>query len=564
MEIGFKKYGWILFIGLLILANIIVDHSSAMIDLTQDKRYSLSRGTIELLENQDQPVLIEILFEGDFPAGYKRLQSGVKDMLRRMKSYCPRMRIVSENPMNGDESEVNSRMENFAKIGLLPLPISYPGSKEFRAVNSFPYVVFSQGQKQVIVPILEGVQVGSYNEEALNTAMAQLEYKFSNAIQKINQNTRKKIAFLTGNSLFNRSDLLGLEKELSKFNQIGRFSLDTVEIIHPQIDVLIITTPIRPYSDKELFAIDQFVLQGGNIVWLLDQYAVSLDSIRNNGTYIPENNLNGLENLLFKYGARINSDLIVDRKCSQIPLVVSNTGGKPQYEFFDWYYHILPNGNQNHIITKNIQDINLYFPSSIDTIRTDGKVNKTVLLSSGSNSKFQDMPRGLSFDILRYPPENDYFDQSSIPVAVLLEGSFSSFYSNRMTSDMVSILQKYELPKNRVGEQGVQLVVSDADFIKTNFAPGPKPTEFPVGYNYFENKIYNGNLELVINTIEYMTGGANLLASKSKVIKLRRLDEVKAQNGSSKWQLINLVLPLVFLVIFGYLFNLWRRKKYTS
>ena len=559
-----NKYYWLLIIVVIIIANILIDESPWMLDLTADKRYSLTSGTIELLQKQEEPILAEVLFEGDFPAGYQRLQSGVKDILRRMQSYYPNLRIVVADPLKGEEEEVNNRMQNFNKVGLVPMQLTYPGNVEFRAVNAFPYVVFNQGQKRVIVSLLEGTQIGSYSDELIFKALSQLEYKFANSIQKINQSERKKIAFIEGLSPYGRPDLIGLEKELSKFYHLGRFNLDTVDFIHPQIDILIIPTVAKTLPDKYLLAIDQYVMNGGNILWMLDNYDINLDSIRSINGYVPVDFVSNIDNLLFKYGVRINQDLVVDKSCSTIPIVVSNAGGRPQYEFFDWYYHPVPAMNGSHPITSTLADLNLYFPSSIDTLGSNGKVTKTVLLFSSDYSKAQTMPRPISFELLREPPIESYFDQQELPLAVLLEGNFLSFFENRLTSDLSDLHRKYELQFKAIGEASIQVIVSDADFILTNFAPDQQMTELPVGYNYFENKNYPGNLEFVLNVVEYMTGNKSLLPAKKNKIIITKLDEIKAQRESGKWQLVNIALPLLLLSLFGILYHWWRKSKYAK
>ncbi len=556
-------YKIIILFAVVVAVNFLASQFMFSFDLTDDKRHTLSDETIRWIEIQESPILAEVLFAGDFPAGYKRLQATSIDLLKKLRLYNSNLKFVVKDPMQGEESLVETRMEEFARAGLVPIPIRYESGTEFIARQTFPYIVFTKGQKRVIVNLIEGLQTGPYDEEKLNEAVAALEYKFANAFQKLMQVDRRKIGFHTGKGELSRQATFRLEQELSKFYQIGRFSLDTIDFIDPDIDVIVFAGPRQNFLEKELFAIDRYVMEGGNIVWLIDPLQISMDSIARLGQHITIPYDLGLENLFFKYGVRIQNELILDLEAASVPLVTAMISGEPQIELFSWYYFPLISGDVKHPMLSGVDRVFLQFPSPLDTVRTDGDVRKSIIMTSSSYTRTQTTPATVSLEILRYPADHNMFNKGYLNVAVLLEGNFPSFFTNRLGASYLDLLQSYGLEIKNISENSKQLIVTDADFIVSmlNQSTGEL---FPIGYNMGERKTYEGNKTFALNAFEYMMGNGSLLTLKNKKLRLRLFDRGKVLAERKKWQWVNTGAPVIFVLLIGLLFYYVRKRKYQQ
>ena len=304
-------------------------------------------------------------------------------------------------------------------------------------------------------------------------------------------------------------------------------------------------------------------MNGGKVIWLIDKLAVNLDSLQGKEAHVPFEYGLELDKMFFRYGFRITTDLVLDLTCTKIPQVVGMQGNSPQFEYFDWWYHpMVTTTNVDHPIVKNLDRTNLLFTTVIDTVKTKTNVKKTVLLSSSDKSRIQKPPVRLSFEILRYPPVVERFNKKHLPVGVLLEGEFPSFFQNKVTAEMAQGLQQLGMDFKPQSSATKMLVVSDGDIAK-NFINRQDNSYKPLGYNpYMRYKF--ANKDFLLNALEYMIDEKGVIAARTKEVKLRLIDKVKAQEGKIKWQLINIVLPLIFLLIFGVGYNYWRRQKYAQ
>jgi len=328
------------------------------------------------------------------------------------------------------------------------------------------------------------------------------------------------------------------------------------------IDLVIVAGPKTAFSLQNQFKLDQYLMAGGKIIWLIDKFDISLDSINKYKFYVPTGTETGLDDLFFKYGARILPDLILDLECSQIPQVVGMAGDKPQTKLFPWMYHLAVGSDTEHPIVKNIDRVNLFFPSSIDTVKTEGNIKKTILLHSSRYSRIQLSPMRLSFEMLKVAPDPKNFKDGLKPVAVLLEGQFESFFKNRLTPEFQQTLKNLGVSFVPLSKTTKQVIISDSDFAKNLVNATNGETE-DIGYNKWERRFYKGNKDFILNTVEYMLDENNILESRSKEIKLRLLDAVKTKEEKSKWQFINVGLPVVLLILFGIIYQYLRRRKYA-
>lgn len=567
-----------LFTGVLILLNILGNVFFTQFDLTEEKRYTLTEHTIDLLANLDEPVFVRVLLEGEFPAGFKRLQRSTREML---DDFRGRARLKKEgttffqrlgadallqyefsDPNLGTVDEINQRREEFRKEGLTPTLFRLKDVDGTQEKFIFPYAIFSYKGRQVVVNLLEN-QPGYNQDEVLVNSINLLEYKFASAIQKLQLDQKQVIAFSAGQGEAGDLETRDLIASLRPYYDFGRFFLDSNYVIPPQIDLLIVAKPTQPFTEQDKFKIDQYVMNGGKVMFLVDRLEAELDSMRLTGAFVTREYPTNLEDLLFRYGVRIEPSLVLDLQCSQIPQVVGSQGGNPQIEMFDWFYHPVVTPHIKHPILSGLENINLFFPNSIDTVRTKTPVKKTVLLSTSDYSREQFHPVRLSFEILRYDPDPTKFTKKQIPLAVLLEGEFPSLYENRVTESMQEGLAQMGAAFKPQSEPNSMIVIADGDAILNPVASPDARGTMPLGFNVFERKMY-GNKDFIINSIEYLLGGAGLVEARGKEIEMRPIDSVRATAHRLRWQLLNIGLPIALLAIFGLLYSYLRRKKYAS
>ncbi len=550
--------GFIL-LGIVILINVIASFFYGTLDLTEDKRYTLTDATKSSLESLEDIIYVRVLMDGDFVAGFKRLQTSTEEMLQDFQSVSPYIEYDFIDPLVGNNEEKNKTIEQLAEQGLTPTNLRVPDGDKVTEKLIYPYAIFNYHKTSFVVNLLEPDVPGTNKDIILNNSVSLLEYKFANAIQKLLLGIKKDIIFTDGHGELNAQQTSDLETSLRPFYNTGRIDLDTVTGITQDLDLLVVAKPKTAFSEKDKFKIDQYVMNGGKVLWMLDRLNTSLDSISLSGNYIPLDLPLELDELLFKYGARIQSNMVLDLECSRIPMFIDAN----QQEMFPWYYHPLIAPTSQHPIVKNLDRINLKFPSTIDTLKTKTNVKKTVLLSSSQYSRIQRVPTRLNFEILRYEPEVDLFNKGPQPVALLLEGTFPSLYENRLESGMKEMLQDIGAPFREKSVDTRMIVVSDGDFAKSLYNNNTQEVS-EIGFNKWERRVYKGNKDFIINAIEYLIDNNGILNARSKEVKLRMLDKYRAKAERTKWQLVNIILPLVFLLLFGLVFNFWRKRKYTS
>ncbi len=549
--------------GILIFLYIGSQWVHTTIDATEERRFTLSPATKTLLQGLDDKIYIKVLLDGRFPAGFKRLQESTEDMLRRFAQVSSEIEYNFENPNDGTMEEVNERRNQLAKEGLIPTKLRISDAAGASSQYIYPFAIINYGTRNIPVTLLQDDIPGADKEVILNNSIGLLEYKLADGIQKIKAKSRRLVAFTTGQGELNRLQTGSFEKDLANAYAINRINLDSVVQIPKDIKVLIVAKPTKAFSEVKLFMLDQYIMNGGHVLFLVDPLTVSLDSIGNNRYYIPPPNELGLDPLLFKLGARINADLVLDLQCTRIPMVVGMQGDKPQTELFPWYYHPLISSISDHPITKGLDRIQLEFPGSIDTIQTSTSIKKTILLASSKYSRIQLTPVRLNFDILREEPDPKLFNKGPKAFAVMLEGAFGSYYQNRMSNEQLKVLDDAGMPYKASGEASKVLVVSDGDIIKNLVNPSTGETA-PLGYNKYENTSFTGNRDFLLNTIEYMLDENGVLEARSKDIKLRLLNAVKAKEESTKWQLINILGPLLLIMLLGVLYQVLRKRKYSQ
>ena len=558
----------LLFAGVLLFLNILANARISgralytYLDMTEEKRFTMTGATRRLLENLDDVVYIKVLLEGEFPAGFKRLQAATRDVLDDFRSSSGYIEYEFEDPGAGTAEEVNQRREQLSKDGINPVNLRVKGVEGTSEKLIYPYATLYYKNRSFIVNLLENEVPGVPPEVTLNNSVGLLEYKLANAIQKLQLVRKPNILFTAGQGELSPMETASLEKSLREFYETGRVNLDSVVNIGPEASVLIIAKPTRRFSEKNKFKIDQYIMNGGKVLWLLDKVAVSLDSLRGRQSYYPNEYDLNLDDLLFKYGIRIQPDLVLDIQCSTIPLATGLVGNAPQFDYFRYPYHLVVAPQTDHPVVKSLGAVNLLYASSIDTsVQTKTGVQKTVLLQSSRNTRVQLIPMELDFDFLRYDLDPAKFNQAPRAVAMALQGVFPSMYENRVTESMLDGLQQLGLAFRPQSLPTKMIVISDGDVAKNKINPRNQSIS-PLGYNEFDRYLF-ANKDLLINALEYLLDDNGVIEARGKEVRLRLLDTVKAKQESASWQLFNIGLPLAFLLAFALLYSWVRRRRFA-
>lgn len=553
--------------SILIFANILANARFGdfslyhYLDLTEENRFTLTAATKRMLAKTDDIVYVNVLLEGSFPAGFKRLQTATRELLEDFRSETGYIEFNFEDPGLGSAEKINARREQLAKDGIIPVNLRVKSKDGTSEQLIYPYAIFHYKDRSIPVNLLENEVPGIPKEVILNSSISLLEYKFANAIQKLRNTVKPNVLFLTGHGELNELETADLEKTLRQFYEVGRIQLDSVVSIGKDAGVLVVAKPRTAFSEKDNFKIDQYVMNGGRVLWMLDPLRIDLDSLRNRKEYMPTEYPLNLDDLLFAYGARIQPNLVLDMQCTRIPLATGFVGNAPQFDYFRYPYHVVITPASVHPVVKNIGPINLFYPATIDTTVVPRiPVKRTVLLQSSPNSRYQFLPITMDFEFLRYDLDASKFDKGPQPVGLLMEGSFGSPYENRVSPEMASAMEDLGQPFRASSQPTRMMVISDGDLarngikIKDNTA---RPT--PLGFNDFENYQF-ANKEFLSNAIEYLMDDNGIIEARGKEVKLRLLDTVKAEEEKGMWQFLNIALPLLFLGLFGWFYN-WRRTK---
>jgi ABC-2 type transport system permease protein len=554
--------GIIIFINILGNARLGGKAMYTYFDLTEEKRYTLTKPTNELLEELDDVVFVRVLLDGEFPAGFKRLQSATRDLLDDFRSVSGYVEYAFEDPGAGTVDEINKRRELLSKAGINPVNLRVKDTEGTEERLIYPYAVVYYRNRSISVKLLENEVPGIPPEVTLNNSVGLLEYKFSNAIQKLQLSRKPNILFTAGHGELAAMQTADLHKTLREYYEIGRIDLDSVVTIGNEASVLIVAKPTLPFSERDKFKIDQYIMNGGKVIWLLDKIRVDLDSLQGREKYYPNEYDLGLDDLLFKYGARIQPNLVLDMQSTRIPLATGFVGNAPQFDYFKYPYHLVVTPNAEHPIVKSLGALNLLYPSTIDTnVVVKTGVNKIPLLTSSPNTRMQYIPVEMGFEFLRYDLDPEKFNKSPQVLGLLLEGTFPSLYANRVTESMLSGLNSMGLEFKQTSEQTKMIVVSDGDIARNNVNRDGSSFS-PLGYNEFERFLF-ANKDFMVNAIEYMLDDNGVIEARGKEVKLRLLDTVKAEKETRFWQLFNIGLPILFLVLFGLLYHWLRRRRYV-
>ncbi|WCM43006.1 gliding motility-associated ABC transporter substrate-binding protein GldG [Flavobacterium sp. CBA20B-1] len=543
----------------LIVLNIVGGYVYHRFDLTSDKRYTLSETTKNILDKVNEPVFIDVYLEGDFPAELRKLQTETKQLLEEFQAYNSAVNFIFVNPL-ANENEATQMAEQLYANGMKPINISVNDKGKQSQEMVFPWAVATKGENHAKIQLLKGMMSAS-TEEKIASSVQHLEYAITEAIYKVNTEKSKKIAIIKGIGEPNDVYIADFLRTLKDSYFIAPFTLDSVAV-NPQktlkdlqaYDLAIITKPTKAFDENQIQVLDQFVMNGGKSIWMLDQVQADMDSLYNPSSEMlayPKDQ--SLGEMLFKYGVRVNPDLVKDEYGSPIKLAVGQQGSETVYETFNWKFAPYVVSGSNHPIVKNIEVVKFDFANSIDTLKNN--IKKTVLLASSPLSVKVGTPSVVSLsNTINEKIDPKKVKMQSFPLAVLLEGSFTSVFKNRI----VPFQSEGYLNE---GKATKMIVISDGDVVRNQLDQDYQPME--LGYDKWTNTLY-GNKEFLVNAVNYLLDDTGLMELRTKEVKLALLDKEKVYTDYSFIQIIIVALPLAVLAVFGFIFTYLRKKKYTK
>lgn len=552
--------------GILLLVNIISSRLHFRIDATSEKRFSLSEPTKKLLSNLKDVVSIEVYLEGSFPSGFQKLNEATRDVLQEFKEYGGnKIRFSFVNPLEGKSEEEKKKVFlTLADKGINPvnLQIQRDEDEGYSEKIIFPAAVVSFNQQTFPVNLLENHLSMNPNEK-LNYAETMLEYKFASAIKNLLVPDKKKVAYIMGHGEMLGTATYDMLTTLEKYYDVDTIDLTRRINIEAVYTAAIVCGPSTAFDDKDKFKIDQYVTHGGHMLWLIDALRIEVDSLRNSSATMAIDYGLNLDDILFKYGVRINPDLIEDyQQANPIPVTVGKIGDQPDIRILPWVYYPFSIPSSKHPIVNNMDAVSFMMANSLDTVG-DGAIKKTALLTSSNRSRRIPAPVRISLAALQFKPTADMFKEKNIPIAMLLEGKFSSIYVNRLDPKFLetyrdSLKQTY-LPVCE--KENRMIVVSDANVFTNDFSKSRGAME--CGYYKYTEQLF-ANKTFILNCLEYLTDDFGLLEARNKTVPLRLLDKAKIKSQRLQWQLINIVLPIALVLIFASGYSFFRRKKYEG
>ncbi len=549
-----------LLVAAVLLINIFASSVVIRLDLTAEKRFTLADITRDFLSEMEEPVYASIYLTGDLNAGFSRLSKSVEEKLDEFGVYSgSNLDYQFTDPNDsGDESE--KAAEYLKDLGLDPVPVyeaKEDGSRSRTLV--YPYVVFRSGEADIAVNLLENMP-GQSGAENLNTSIEVLEYKLTDALRRLLMDEMPRIAFLEGHAEYEEIDVIDITDALSQYYQVDRGNPgSSAEMLQPY-EALIVAGPRKAFPEAEKFAIDQYIMQGGKVLWLIDAIGTTMDSLRTEMQTVGLPHDVNLDDQLFRYGFRINPVLVQDVQSGMIPVNVAPPGQSSRFVPMPWVFSPLLNTNNRHPITRNVNLVRGEFVSSIDTVGGGLNTVATPLLVSSRNSRVTESPVFISLAHVEEQPARENFPLSHIPVAYLSEGKFPSAFQHRPAPPEV------DFPEEQRRNESVptrMIVVADGEIIKNDVRrrESENPRILPLGYDEVTQQTF-GNKQFILNAVNYLTDEEGWMELRTRSYQLRLLDRDKVANESGYWKFLNIGLPLLFVFVIGLLVPFWRKRKF--
>ena len=549
----------LILIAFLLVLNMVSGYFFHRFDLTKDKRYTLSPTSLNIIEQVQNPLYVKIYLQGDLPAEFKRLQGETRDLFEEFQAYNKNIIFEFVSPLENEEESMDNIKELYLK-GLTPINITVDDKGKQSQEMVFPWAIAVYDNKEVNIPLLKNIMGASTTEKVVGSVQ-HLEYSIADAINKITKGKKKKVAIIKGNGELHELQIAKFLMQVRESYHIGPFTLDSVAK-NPtgsldalqKYDLAIIAKPTETFSDAEKQVLDQFIVNGGKTVWLIDQVNMEMDSLYNDSgaTLAFPRDLN-LNDMFFKYGFRINPDLVKDETGSPIKLATGEQGSATQYQEFNWKFAPQVYPTSTHPIVKNLGGIKFDFASGIDTLKNG--IKKTVLLQSSQYSKRIGSPVEVNLNLVEEETSpNHYLNTGYIPLSVLLEGSFHSAFENR-------VLPFDQQSFQSLGKANKMIVISDGDLIRNQLDKNFQPVE--LGYDQRSGNLYD-NKDFLMNCVNYLLDDSGLINIRSKDLDLPLLDRNKVSESYTQTQILTIGLPIFILGLFGAVFTFLRKRKYSN
>jgi ABC-2 type transport system permease protein len=548
-------------LGIMLSLSLLSGKLFTRFDFTKEKRFTISPVSRKVMDSLPQTVSVTVYLQGDnFPGGMKRLQTSVKDMLADLQAYSHnKLQFEFTDPLKGlSNDQQKQAYEDLAAKGIEAQNLSVKTDDGVSQKIIFPFALVAFGDKSIPVKLLQSQSNMNLSpDDILNNSIQNLEYAFTSAIKKITSGGKQRIGFTEGHNELSDLQLNDAMRSLSDGYLVGRINLNSIPFDSlAKVSMLVIAKPDKAFNELEKFKLDQYIMRGGRVLWAIDQVSAELDSLRGHGgEQLAFNKQLNLDDQLFRYGVRINYDLIADMNCSPIPVTTGNAGGQAQIQMLPWLYNPVYLPLSKHPIVKNLDGITSQFASTIDLLNTKN-IEKTILLTSSPYNKKMSTPHVLSLQALEDEPKPKDFQSAPKITGVLLEGNFVSDFRNRSLpeglNEKITILPQSKPTK--------MIVLSDGDILRNQVGADGSP--YPLGYDHYTQQSY-GNKNLLLNIADYMADDSGLISLRSKEIQIRLLNRARIREEKLFWQLLNNIGPIGIVLIFAIFQHYLRRRKYA-
>jgi ABC-2 type transport system permease protein len=574
----FKRHtllGLLVVIVAVVLVNILSSFFFTRIDLTKDKRHSLSKSTIEMLKNLEDRVYFKVYLKGkDQPADYQLFSKQVEQMLQTFRSYSKNVYYEFIDPIEGKTNEeLNSILGEFVKKGLEPIPISREDAGGYSTHVVIPGAMVSYRNHEypakVVVADPSGADWLKYSNE-------ELEYNLVAPVRRLMKTEKPKVAYLDGHGELDFWSTCWTAMQLQRFYNVSRITLDgkinalrnisiddtvsgNLVLGDNKYDVLIVAQPTQPFREYDKYIIDQFIMRGGKVLWLIDNTTASLDSLQHAGEFFATPRALYINDLFFTYGVRINTDLIQDLSCMPVPQQVSVIGDQPQYKFMAFPYCLDIVNFGNHPIVRNLKDIKADFAGSIDLVGNNADLAKTVLMTTSERTKVVPTPSIVTLKVGMVKPNMQEYSYRYVPIAVLVEGKFQSAFKGILPIEFDTIKELDYRPES---EYTRQIFVSDGDIIRNPF-DSKRNQPYPAGYDIYTRQTFD-NSDFIVNCVNYLCADDDLLQLRAKNFKIGSLNSEKTRNHKVLLAVINIGIPLLLITLMGTVLIIMRRVRFSK
>ncbi|WP_075601659.1 gliding motility-associated ABC transporter substrate-binding protein GldG [Saccharicrinis aurantiacus] len=551
----------ILVIGAAIVINMIAINWFFRVDLTSEKRYTLADNTKYFLKDLEEVVYVKVYLHGDLNVGFKNLSRATNELLDEFRVYAgSNIEYSFIDPMEGSKKEQKERLSEMESLGMAPQQV-FEAGEDGRNTRTlvYPFAVVYYNGKQLPINLLENVQ-GFSGSENLNKSLETLEYKFVDAFRRITSDEKMRIAFLEGHDELDELDVLDITDQLSQNYEVDRGVLgDDPNILSPY-KAVIIAKPQERFSELDKYILDQYLMNGGRIMWLVDAVNITVDSLRKSGEAVGILSDINISDQLFKYGVRINPVIVQDIQAGMIPVSIAKPGQQPSIVPAPWLYSPLLIPQPNHSITRNLNVVTSEFVSTIDTVNNDLDLERSVLLRSSRYSKVDQVPVYITLALVNQKPDRREFTQSFLPTAIAQKGVFKSIFENRLKPNNINS----DLPILTSSKPTKMIVVADGDIIKNKVRfKGTNPKVLPLGFDEMTNTTF-GNKDFIVNAVNYLCDDEGWMNLRSRSYTLRMLDKSKVSEQSFYWKLFNLIAPIFFLALIASLVFYYRKINYKK